>query len=112
MLALFPQATVSEEIAGTQTMGAAHYCCYKFGYSNKCLVWYEKKVTLCVLIAPFITCIWIPIFPNPDWFLPEKKEKKEKAFHKHISPYCEFDPLTSNTQKYQKKLHRMNLFGK
>lgn len=57
MLALFPQATVSEEIAGTQTMGAAHYCCYKFGYSNKCLVWYEKKVTLCVLIAPFITCI-------------------------------------------------------
>lgn len=65
---------------GAQTAGVAHYCCYRFRYSNMCLVWYEKKVTLCILIAALATCIVMPIFPKPDWFLQEKEGKKKRPF--------------------------------
>lgn len=36
----------TEGVRRVQATGAAHYCCYRFRYSNKCLVQYEKKVTL------------------------------------------------------------------
>lgn len=93
---------------GAQTAGVAHYCCYSFRYSNMCLVWYEKKVTLCIL-----NCCSCNMHSNANipqtWLVPTRKgRKKEKAFHKRISSYCEIGPLTTDTQKYRRKLNRKN----
>lgn len=46
--------------------------------------------------------------PKP-WAVPARKgRKKEKAFHKRSSPYWEIGPLTTDTQKHQRKLNRKN----
>lgn len=80
------------------------------GRSSKRLVWYEKKVTLCIRIVALAKGRVIPIFPNPTRFLQEQEGKKKRPVTNTLTltNYCETGPLTPGTQKHGGKLNSKN----